>query len=193
MTASGAEIYCKICTVDAVDEKARTVDVSPLDESAPIVGVNLQANQSGKVGLVAFPKKDSHVVVAFLNDAAAVVILSEQVDKVCGVIGDEPPVEVVAENGSLAITIDETTITADGKKHITFNGGSNGGLAITPELKTQLDKMTARIDGIIDAINNATFLANDGGSELKSSMVKALAKLTDKEDFSNIENADITH
>ena len=43
----GSEIYCKVCTVDSVDEKARTVDCTPLDESAPLVGVNLQANREG--------------------------------------------------------------------------------------------------------------------------------------------------
>lgn len=45
MAAAGTEPYCKVCTVDAVDEDARTVDCTPLDEGAPLVGVNLQANQ----------------------------------------------------------------------------------------------------------------------------------------------------
>ena len=52
---TGSEIYCKVCTVDSVDEKARTVDCTPLDESAPLVGVNLQANQEGDTGVVCFP------------------------------------------------------------------------------------------------------------------------------------------
>ena len=38
LAMTGSEIYCKVCTVDSVDEKARTVDCTPLDESAPLVG-----------------------------------------------------------------------------------------------------------------------------------------------------------
>ena len=41
MAAAGTEPYCKVCTVDAVDEDARTVDCTPLDEGAPLVGVNI--------------------------------------------------------------------------------------------------------------------------------------------------------
>ena len=33
-------------TVTAVDKEARTVDVQPLNEDAPLLGVNLQANQA---------------------------------------------------------------------------------------------------------------------------------------------------
>lgn len=50
MAAAGTEPYCKVCTVDAVDEDARTVDCTPLDEGAPLVGVNLQANQRVRGG-----------------------------------------------------------------------------------------------------------------------------------------------
>mgnify|MGYP000810857739 FL=1 len=52
LAMTGSEIYCKVCTVDSVDEKARTVDCTPLDESAPLVGVNLQANQEGGLSLI---------------------------------------------------------------------------------------------------------------------------------------------
>ncbi len=38
-----------VCTVDAVDKTARTIDCTPLNENAPLLGVNLQANQSGIV------------------------------------------------------------------------------------------------------------------------------------------------
>jgi len=76
------EKYCKICVVDAVDEATRTVDVSPIDESAPILSVNLQANQSSEVGVVCFPKVGSYVVVAFLNPATAVVVLTEEIEKI---------------------------------------------------------------------------------------------------------------
>lgn len=76
---------------------------------------------------------------------------------------------------------------------IVLDGGENGGLTITPELKTQLDKMTARIDGIMDAIKNAVPGSMDGGLALHASMMAALATIVQKEDFSNIENEKIKH
>ena len=78
---TGSEIYCKVCTVDSVDEKARTVDCTPLDESAPLVGVNLQANQEGDTGVVCFPAVGSYVIVAFITPAVAAVVLCDKIDK----------------------------------------------------------------------------------------------------------------
>lgn len=78
---------------------------------------------------------------------------------------------------------------------IEFNQGLNGGFANTPELKTQLEKLTARVDGIIDAINNATVstAGPDAGAVLLANMKLGLASITDKEDFSEIEDSKITH
>ena len=54
------------------------------------------------------------------------------------------------------------------------------------DYKTQLDKMTARIDGIIDAIKNGIPSPQDGGSALQQTIVAALNQLTDKEDFNTL-------
>ena len=88
MAAAGTEPYCKVCTVDAVDEDARTVDCTPLDEGAPLVGVNLQANQECGEGVVLFPAVGSYVVVSFLGASVAVAVLAEKVDKIDLKIGD---------------------------------------------------------------------------------------------------------
>ncbi|NDW10446.1 hypothetical protein [Dysgonomonas sp. 520] len=76
---------------------------------------------------------------------------------------------------------------------IVFDGGKNGGLTITPELKTQLDKLTARVDGIISAIKNGKPGVQDGGTALQQTIVSGLNTITDKENFSNIENDKIKH
>ncbi|MCT4644375.1 MAG: hypothetical protein N4A74_05250 [Carboxylicivirga sp.] len=92
---------------------------------------------------------------------------------------------------------DEATaflLYADEAELIQFNGGSNGGLTVTPELKTQLDKLTARVDGIIDAVNGAQPSPSpDGGVALHNTMKAGLALITDKESFDKIENKKITH
>ncbi|WP_010664937.1 hypothetical protein [Marinilabilia salmonicolor] len=76
---------------------------------------------------------------------------------------------------------------------IEFNQGLNGGFANTPELKTQLEKLTARVDGIIDAINNGVPGSSDGGAALLTTIKTGLSSITDKEDFSEIEDSKITH
>lgn len=78
-------------------------------------------------------------------------------------------------------------------KKIVFNGGELGGLVLLNELKSNLEKLTKRVDGIIDAINNAvpSTGAPDSGLALQTTMKTKLATLTDKEDFSKIENKKI--
>lgn len=49
---------------------------------------------------------------------------------------------------------------------ITINGGNLGGLVKIQELKSQLDKMTARIDGIMDALKNAQTTAQDAHNDI---------------------------
>ncbi|WP_420582092.1 hypothetical protein [Reichenbachiella sp.] len=76
---------------------------------------------------------------------------------------------------------------------IVMNGGSLKGLIIHDELVAQLTKMTARIDGIIDAIGDGVPAPQDGGSALQATIVAGLAALNDVEDFSNIENDKVKH
>lgn len=55
---------------------------------------------------------------------------------------------------------------------------------IINDLKTQLNKMSARIDGIIDALNNCG--SNNYGGALQAKIVDALKELTDKENFNTL-------
>jgi hypothetical protein len=82
---------------------------------------------------------------------------------------------------------------ADEADLVEYNDGNNGGLANVPELKGQLEKMTTRIDGIIEALKNGVVVAGDGGSSYKITVVASLESITKKEDFSKIEDTKITH
>ena len=55
---------------------------------------------------------------------------------------------------------------------------------IINDLKTQLNKMSARIDGIIDALNNCG--SNNYGGALQANIKRALDQLTDKENFNTL-------
>lgn len=76
---------------------------------------------------------------------------------------------------------------------IVLNGGEQGGLVRVKELTNQLDKLTKRVDGIMDALKNSIPVAQDGGAAYKTGIVTALSSVADKEDFSKIENELVKH
>ena len=205
MAMSGAELYCKVCTVDAVDEDARTIDCTPIDEGAQLLGVNLQADQEQEVGVVQFPAEGSDVVVAFLSANVAVVVLATEITKTILTIGDT---EAIVEDNSVTlatksvsvevkdktakIDVDGTTVEFDGNT-TTFNGGSET-MANATNLKQQLTTMSGRIDAIINAISSAPVAPMDGGATFKASMAATLAPhLANKENFSQMIDDKIKH
>ena len=205
MAMSGAELYCKVCTVDAVNEDARTIDCTPIDEGAPLLGVNLQADQEQEVGVVQFPAEGSDVVVAFLSANVAVVVLATEITKTILTIGDT---ETIVEDNSVTLTtksvsvevkdktakidVDGTTVEFDGNT-TTFNGGSET-MANATNLKQQLTTMSGRIDAIINAISSAPIAPMDGGATFKASMAATLTPhLANKENFSQMIDDKIKH
>jgi phage baseplate assembly protein V len=104
---------------------------------------------------------------------------------------DEKKLTVNAPASEVSVTCKSLSVGAD--ESVTFNGGENGGLTITPELVAQLEKMSARIDGIIDAIKNGVPIPQDGGAGLQTTIKAALIAIVDKEDFSAVENEKIKH
>lgn len=169
LARQGANIEAQLCTVTAVDAAARTVDCEPLDESAPLLGVNLQANQGLTSGMVLIPKVGSYVIVALMNDGVnGCVIATEEVERMELVIG-EARVEV----------------TEDG---IVLNGGGLGGLV-------KVEALTARLNGIEESINELKAalsgwvpVSQDGGAALKgaiSSWASETLVLTERGDYEN--------
>lgn len=204
LALSGSEMYLRICTVDEVDEDARTVDCTPIDEGAPLVGVNLQADQNGTVGLVRFPEKGTDVVVGFMSPNVAVVLLAAQYTKAVFTIGET---EIVMQDKSISIVngkvkaniaedslkldVDGTTLEMDGSVS-TWNGGSET-TANANDLKKQLTTMSGRIDALFNAIKSGVPAPMDGGAAYKTSMIGILAAASQKEDFSNIIDDKIKH
>lgn len=183
----GAEIYLTICTVDAVDEKARTIDCTPINEGAPLLGVNLQADQTQNIGLVNFPAVGSDVVVGFLSPAVAVVLLTTQLDKAIITIGST---ELTLQDGKFLLDVNGTTLEIDGDKTV-WNGGSET-TANASNLKEELQKMSGRIDAIVNAISSSPVSPMDGGAAYKAAMT-TIVKAPPKEDFSNIIDDKIKH
>jgi len=201
----GGEFYHKICTVDSVDEDARTVDCTPIDEGAQLIGVNLQANQGNDCGVVLFHAVGSYVLVGFLSPAVAVVLLADEIDKAEVKIGDNKAVmdangaELTTKKVTATMTEDKVSIDADGttleleKNKTIFNGGSET-MANANDLKQQLTTMSGRIDAIINAFSSAGVAPMDGGATFKASLMATLAPhLANKENFANIVDDKIKH
>lgn len=199
----GCEMYLCVCTVDSVDEKTRTIECTPINEGAQLIGVNLQADQSGEVGVVSFPAVGSDVVVGFINPAVAVVILATEITKTVLTIGkteatvEDNAVSLVTEKvkatisaDTLKLDADGTTLEMNGDKSV-WNGGSET-TANATNLKQELTKMSARIDGIIKAITASAVAPMDGGATYKANMATVVSALQ-KEDFSKMIDDKIKH
>ena len=203
LALAGSEMYLTVCTVDAVDEKARTIDCTPINEGAQILGVNLQGNQEQEIGVVSFPAVGSDVVVGFINPAVAVVVLTTELTKAVLTIGnteatvEDNSVVLKTQKGSVTLTANNLKLDIDGttlelKKGLsTWNGGSET-TANATELQTQLNKCKARIDTIINALKSSAVAPQDGGATYKTNITAALSGLT-AEDYSKIIDNKIKH
>lgn len=98
------------------------------------------------------------------------------------------------DNVKTTISINENgDISVATEGNITIDGDNFGGLCKTPELKSQLDILSGRLDSVINGIKNATVTPEDGGATLQAGIVASIEAYTDKEDFSQIENEKIKH
>lgn len=148
------ETYGLICTVDSVDKEVRTVDCTPIDEGAPLLGVNLQANQNGKVGVVSYPRVGSYVVVGFVADGSAgVVLLTDNIESVEITTAEDKSRAVIDDDGVRINVGDDISaeLTADG---IVLNGGSLGGLVILEKIKSNLDQLKKYVETMKSAVSS---------------------------------------
>lgn len=132
------ETVALVCTVDAVDKTARTIDCTPLNEGAPLLGVNLQANQEADYGLCLFPEEGSYVIVGFVADGASgVVLTTEKIEAAEIVIGDNSA--VIDAKG---LRLKTANMSADfNTSDIILNGGDLGGLVKIQELTDKLNEL----------------------------------------------------
>lgn len=163
------ETVALVCIVDEVYKDTRTIDCTPINEGAPLLGVNLQANQEANYGLCVFPEKGSYVIVGFVADGAAgVVLTTEKIESAEVVIGDNSAI-IDADGCRIKTANMSADINAD---DIIFNGGKLNGLV-------KIDDLTKRLNIIEKDINNLkkvfasgwTPVPQDGGAALKTAAV----------------------
>lgn len=181
-------VGCVACTVTAVDKTARTCDCDPLNEDAPIPGVNLQANQQAKFGVVQFPRVGSFVIVGFLSDGmAGAVLLTDDVESVEVVISEDTARAVLDDQGVRINMADSISVelNSDG---IVMNGGGLGGLVKVEDVTARLNIIEKDINALKKALTGWTPVPQDGGSALKavvSSWAGKSLQLSKRGDYEN--------
>jgi hypothetical protein len=166
------KVYCKVCTVDKVDEF--TCNVTPLlDKDAPIIAVRLKAHIQGDNGIIIKPKVGSFVLVAFLTRLDAFVVMNDEIDQI-------------------TIKIDNTSLLMD-KDSIKMNDGSYDGLVKIQDLVKKLNNLENIVNDLITQYNSHTHPGVQAGSGTTSptSMLENNQLTTTQQ--SDLENKKITH
>lgn len=184
------ETVALVCTVDEVNEKDRTIDCTPLNEGAPLLGVNLQANQGADFGVCLIPEKGSYVIVGFVADGAAgVVLATERVKSAEVVIGDNSA--VIDADGC---RIKTANMSADfNASDIIFNGGQFGGLVKVEALTRRLNLIEKDINNLKTAMSGWAPVAQDGGAALKTAVTSWTAAPLVETVRNDYENTKIKH
>ena len=188
LARSGQETVAKICKVDRVDKTARTADCTPIDEGAPLLGVNLQANQGSDFGVVVIPKEGSYVVVGFVAEGSAgVVLLTDDIERVEAVI-EKDTARVVMDKEGVRINVGGSISAELTKDCVTFNGGSLGGLVKVEDLTGRINTIEKDINALKKVFSGWTPAPQDGGAALKgaaSSWAGQTLTLTQRRDYEN--------
>ena len=159
-----AEMYSIPAKITAVDETARTCDVEPLNGSAEIFDVRLQAQKDGATGFVMIPKVGSIGIVTFINPATGYLALTTDVDK---------------------ILIDCDVIT--------FNGGTNDGLIKINDLVTKLNAVENDLNTLKNIFTAWVPVPQDGGASLKTSSASWSGQTITPTQKTDLENDKIKH
>lgn len=152
--------------VKSVNEDDMICDIS-VEGSADLLDVRLRAVIDGQeTGILIVPKKGSYVLVSLIDNKPESAFIS-----------------AYSEIEKIHLMVDEIWL-----------GGDGYSIVKAEELKTELNKMTARIDLLYNAINAGTpGGAPDAGAALATSMKAVVAAEPPKENFSSIDNQNVKH
>lgn len=174
------------CKVDKVDKDARTIDCSPLDEGAPVLGASLECGgEISKASICIYPKVDSIVLIAFIDDSHEAFVLQcheiESIDiriEKAKIFIDEDSLKL--EKGASSILLEDDLIS--------INGANLGGLVKIESLISKLNTIEQDINNLKTTFSTWTPIPNDGGAALKasiSSWASSQISLSAKSDLEN--------
>ena len=172
LTHKPYEIVSGTVVAGSVDATEYTMTVLPSEDSE---GVLLNVITNDENGVVLLPKDNSNVIIGSIDGPGEWSLLKAS---------DLVKVSIVLGSSKVTVT--------DGL--IQFNDGSNGGLTVTPELKTQLDKTTTLLSHLIAVINGIPVDEPGSGSPSALQAKLKLAITADTlGDYSSIEDTTVKH
>ena len=143
ITKTSDEVYAKVCEVLEIDQDEKSVNVKPVDDTAEIYNVRLQA-ESETGGLVLFPKVGSMVLVVFINKNNAAVVNTSEIEKL----------ELVIEKSELQIDKDKFLFK---REQVQLEVDQEGFL-----LKKENETLKKLMADLITAIKALKFTTNNG-------------------------------
>jgi len=154
-----------------ISDKIDTVDVEDLN-GTKYLDVRKTATQ-GKKGVLFKLVENSFVIVSRISES----------DELC--------VIMMSEIEGIYIKVGDTSVEVS-TNLISFNGGKNEGIVKANELKIQLEKLSNRVDAIVNVLSTG---ANGGGTVTFAdmSLPNYINAMADKENFTNIKNDKIKH
>lgn len=161
------EVYAKVGTVEKVDTDEKTCDVIPLDGSAKLFDVYLQADGDNG-GILQIPKVGSLVCVIFINKETAVITNTGEIE-----------VLTVKIQNSI-FEMDENKLTLK-KDNTIFEIDQDGFL-----LKKENETMKKLVADLITAVENMSFTVSTTGSATAQTGQTTL--LNNTAEFSAIKN-----
>lgn len=175
------------------DENGANYSMSLIDNSKDTGSISLSA--SGSDGNTAKVKVGLNGQSEMYGDTLSKVKSYEQVDIEVGSSDDNNLCnlkilntgifEYTDYNGNF-VKIEKGKVTVESKDgEIILGSGATEKAILGNKAQTELNKSKARISGIIQAIQSAPVVAQDGGAAFKSSLVASLSALV-AEDYSNI-------
>lgn len=177
-----SDIYAKIRNLFNLGEFKSRNDKSVTAQTE--FGRTIEAEELFPYGFFAKGTQGKAVVLSQGGNPAAYVLLPVCSSDGAPELKDGDAVLWSKDGGFVIVRTDKT---------VELNGTQNGGVVKAAELKKQLAVLTARVDGIINALKTAPTAAQDGGASYKGGIVGVLSAITQKEDFSNIESDKVKH
>lgn len=159
-----------VADVVSVDETSDTVEINV--DGLELSSVRLRSiidSQGNRV--VIYPAVESTVLVGRIGKSNELYVQAVgQVDKVLCRIGD------------MKLEVTEAGFVYNEGRHTTANADI---------LKSELNKLTKRVDDLLSALNSASPDSSSG--TFKSTLTPLLAQITNKENFTDIEDDKVKH
>lgn len=130
-----SEIFSKVCKVLSVDEEQRTANLEPIDGTADILNARLQASTAQPTGVAMIPKVGSMVIASFISPSKS------------WISGVDEPEKILIDAPEMII-----------------NGGGLKGLIIYDQLKAELERNKAILEGILGVLRGASIPEPGNGS-----------------------------